>query len=565
MDSAQHLTAHLPDDLTDRLGALRERAVREQWIARLWRRDATLWTGADEDRWLAWLDVAERERPRAAELRDFATAVRAEGFTEALLLGMGGSSLGPEVLATVFGHGPEALRLRILDSTDPAQVRAAATAGELSKTLVAVASKSGSTLEPHVFLEYFWDLLREGRRFVAITDPGSKLEALARERGFRAVFQGEAQIGGRYSVLSRFGLVPASLLGIDLDAFLGAAVEMSQRCRSVADPAENPGLELGLILGACALAGRDKLTLIASPALWDVGAWVEQLVAESTGKVGKAIVPVDSEPLGPPAVYGDDRLFVYLELEGDAQPEQLLALADLAEAGHPVLRLRLADRHALAGEFVRWEIATAVAGAALGIHPFDQPDVEASKIETRKLTDAAERDGALPAESPVLDGGDLRFFTDAENARELAGATDATDLMRRHFERAMPGDYVALLAYLEMRGSHRRLLEEMRLGLRDRWRVATCLGFGPRFLHSTGQAYKGGPNSGVFLQITCDDARDLQIPGRRATFGLVKAAQARGDFAVLSERHRRALRVHLGEDVKQGLIQLRDALARALR
>jgi transaldolase/glucose-6-phosphate isomerase len=469
------------------------------------------------------------------------------------------------VLTTLFGAAPGALKLRILDSTDPAQVRAAATAGRLSETLVVVASKSGSTLEPHCFLEYFWDLLQDGRRFVAITDPGSKLEALARQRGFRAIFHGEPEIGGRYSVLSRFGLVPASLLGVDLAAFLGGAQEMADACRC-AEPGANPGLELGLILGCSAIDGRDKLTIVTSPALWDVGAWIEQLVAESTGKNGRAIVPVDGEPLGPPAAYGDDRLFVYLELEGDERPETLLALAALAEAGHPVVRLRLADRGSLGAEFFRWEFATAVAGAVLGIHPFDQPDVEASKVETRHLTEAAEAAGALPQEVPFLEQGGLRFFADPVNTAALAPAPGETaaGLLRRHFARASAGDYVALLAYLEMRGAHRRPLEAMRLRLRDRLRLATCLGFGPRFLHSTGQAYKGGPNSGVFLQITCDDARDLAVPGRVASFGMVKAAQARGDFAVLAERGRRALRVHLGTDVERGLAQLSQVLEEAV-
>jgi transaldolase / glucose-6-phosphate isomerase len=340
---------------------------------------------------------------------------------------------------------------------------------------------------------------------------------------------------------------------------------MADACRSVS-PDDNPGLELGLLLGCAAALGRDKLTLVTSPALWDVGAWIEQLVAESTGKNGRAVVPVDGEPLAPPASYGDDRFFVYLELAGDERPETLLALAALAEAGHPVLRLRMEDRTAIGAEFFRWEFATAIAGAVLGIHPFDQPDVEASKVETRHLTEAAEAEGSLPPENPFFRHGGLLFFADPRNAAALAPqpGDGAADVLRRHLARGTAGDYIALLAYLEMRGAHRRPLEAMRTRLRDRTRLATCLGFGPRFLHSTGQAYKGGPNTGVFLQITCDDARDLPIPGRVASFGMVKAAQARGDFAVLAERGRRALRVHLGSDVARGLELLSQAMEEAI-
>jgi transaldolase/glucose-6-phosphate isomerase len=559
------LDLSLPAALRADLEALLARADRERWAARLWQRDATLWTGGDESRWLAWLTVAETERPRIAELRHFAEQARGDGFTHTVLLGMGGSSLGPEVLDTVFGATPS--RFQVLDSTDPAQVAAAAQASPPERTLVVVASKSGTTLEPHVFLEYFWDRSRDGHRFAAITDPGSQLEAQARERGFRAIFHGDPEIGGRYSALSRFGLVPAALLGVNLEALLDGAIAMAATCGPRVAAADNPGLVLGALLGCAATNGRNKLTISTSPALWDFGAWLEQLIAESTGKNGKAIVPVDGERLGPPEIYGSDRFFAAITLAGDEDSERSAALRAIATGGHPVVELTVGRREDLGAEFLRWEIATAFAGAVLGIHPFDQPDVEASKLETRKLTDAFESSGSLPAETPFFEGDGFRFFADPGNQRALASATSATsatDILRGHFARLRPGDYAGLLAYLEMRAEHRAALQAMRHQLRERFRVATCVGFGPRFLHSTGQAYKGGTDQGVFLQITGDDAADLPIPGRQATFGVVKAAQARGDFEVLAERGRRALRVHLGKDTTGDLRRLQDTIARAL-
>jgi transaldolase/glucose-6-phosphate isomerase len=556
------LALSLPPALEADFQALMARAGRERWVERLWQRDATLWTNGDEARWLDWLTVAESERARIAELRRFAGEARRDGFTHTLLLGMGGSSLGPEVLDTVFGATPS--RFHVLDSTDPAQVAAAAQASPADTTLVVVASKSGTTLEPHVFLEYFWNRSRDGRRFVAITDPGSKLEALARERGFRAIFHGDPEIGGRYSALSRFGLVPAALLGVDLEALLEGAITMASACGPEQAAGQNPGLVLGALLGCAATQGRNKLTISTSPALWDFGAWLEQLIAESTGKNGKAIVPVDGERLGPPEIYGADRFFVAITLAGDEDGERSAALRALAAGEHPVAELTVGRREDLGAEFLRWEIATAFAGAVLGIHPFDQPDVEASKIETRKLTDAFESAGKLPAEAPFFEGDGFRFFADPANRRTLASARGAGDLLRAHFARLGPGDYAGLLAYLEMRPANREPLQAIRHLLRERHRVATCVGFGPRFLHSTGQAYKGGTNQGVFLQITCDDAADLPIPGRQATFGVVKAAQARGDFEVLAARGRRVLRVHIGKDTTGDLRRLQDLVAQAL-
>ncbi len=566
--------AVLPGPLAAAVGEATEDWRAGKKMQRLWARDPGLWTGKDEASWLGWLAVTEGREERIAACRRLAEEVQARGLSHALLLGMGGSSLCPEVMAVTFGHQPGFPALHVLDSTDPAQVRAVERQVDLPRTLVIVASKSGSTLEPNVFMEYFLERVRKavgpkeaGSRFVAITDPGSKMEQAASQHGFAHVFHGVPSIGGRYSALSNFGLVPSAAMGIDVARFLDQTERMVQACAAGVPVGENPGAQLGLTLGAAALQGRDKLTLVTSPRLRDLGAWLEQLVAESTGKAGKAVIPVDLERLGPPEVYGADRLFAHLGLAGDADPVQEAALAALERAGHPVVRIAVGDLYDLGQEFFRWELATAVAGSLLGIDPFDQPDVEASKVETRKLTSEVERTGSLPAETPLWEGEGVRLFTDGRNATALSNAAgpkpSLADWLGAHLARLGAGDYFALLAYLEMNEPHRELLQAARHAVRDRKRVATCLGFGPRFLHSTGQAYKGGPNSGVFLQVTCDDAADLPVPGRKYTFGLVKAAQARGDFQVLAERGRRGLRVHLGKDVAAGLARLRDAVAKA--
>jgi hypothetical protein len=363
-------------------------------------------------------------------------------------------------------------------------------------------------------------------------------------------------------------MVPAAIMGLDIARFLDHVEAMVHACAATVPVAENPGAVLGIILGVLANHGRDKATLITSPGIWDFGAWLEQLVAESTGKDGKGVIPVDREPLGPPDVYGDDRLFVYLRLESAPDAAQDAAVEALAAAGQPVVRIRLADPYHLGAEMFRWEIATAVAGSILGINPFNQPDVEASKVATRKLTAAYEKTGALPAETPIFTADGITLFTDAKNRAVLAPTVGEkptlAGYLQAHLRRLGAGDYLALLAYIEMHEAHERRLQAIRLAVRDAKRVATCLGFGPRFLHSTGQAYKGGPNTGVFLQITCDDAVDLPVPGQQYTFGVVKAAQARGDFHVLAERDRRVLRVHLGPDVAAGLATLQAAIAEAL-
>jgi len=544
-------------------------------VRRLWQRDASLWTNTDEAKWLGWLGVTEEQTARLRDFRQLAEDVKSAGFTHVLLLGMGGSSLCPEVLKMTFGKLTAFPELHVLDSTDPAQVKSFENRIDLSRTLFIVSSKSGSTLEPNIFKQYFFERAKEvagpgkaGSQFIAITDPGSKMEQVARSDHFRHIFHGLASIGGRYSALSDFGVIPALAMGLDVAKFLDRTEDMVQACASSVPVEENPGAVLGVVLGAAHNLGRDKVTIITSPGISDLGAWLEQLLAESTGKDGKGIIPVDREQVGEPEVYGKDRLFVYLRLETAPDAAQDTKVTALENSGQPVVRISLGDTYDLGQEFFRWEIATAVAGSIIGINPFNQPDVEASKIATRNLTSEYEKTGALPEEKPLIDRDGIKLFTDTKNAEALAKAAgndqSLVGFLRAHLNRMQAGDYFALLAYLQMNGANEDKLQAIRHMLRDSKRVATCLGFGPRFLHSTGQAYKGGPDSGVFLQITCDDAVDLPIPGQRYTFGIVKAAQARGDFQVLAERNRRALRVHLGEDVQKGLVTLQSAIKQVL-
>jgi transaldolase / glucose-6-phosphate isomerase len=543
-------------------------------MKRLWDRDASLWTGTDESNWLGWLDIVEEQSAQQEQLQKFAKEVQTRGFEHILLLGMGGSSLCPEVLRMTFGHIPHFPVLHVLDSTDPAQVKAFEHQIDIAKTLFIVSSKSGSTLEPNIFKQYFFERTKQtlggheaGGHFIAITDPGSKMQQVAEGDKFLHVFFGRPSIGGRYSALSNFGMIPAAGIGLDTKKFLSRAVEMVHACGPSAAVQENPGAALGIILGTAANAGRDKVTIITSPGISDLGAWLEQLLAESTGKIGKGIIPVDREGLGPPDVYGNDRVFVYLRLENDPHGDEEAKVDALEKTGQPVVRITMPDIYDLGAEFFRWEIATAVAGAIIGINAFNQPDVEASKLATRSLTSEYEKTGSLPSEKPFFEDSGIKLFSDEKNTAELAKlATDKSlgGYLRAHLSRIKAGDYFAVLAYIQMNAEHEQALQEMRHDVRDSKRVATCLGFGPRFLHSTGQAYKGGPNTGVFLQITCDDSVQLPVPGQKFTFGIVKAAQARGDFQVLAERGRRALRVHLAGDLKAGLARLQSAVQKAV-
>jgi transaldolase / glucose-6-phosphate isomerase len=549
----------------------------EEWrthgnVRRLWQRDKSLWTNSGEDRWLGWLDPIDDTQ--IAEYATFANEIKQEGFKDAVLLGMGGSSLGPEVLAETFGQQDGWPRLRILDSTVPEQIKALESDLDLSRTLFIVSSKSGGTTEPNILKDYFFALVAEkvgaqeaGQHFIAITDPASSLEQHAKQQRFRRIFYGIPSIGGRYSVLSPFGLVPAAIAGLNVGELVELSRHMIRSCGPDVPPNENPGVALGLALGAAAARGRDKITILTSRPLGSFGAWVEQLFAESTGKHGKGLIPIDGEPLGRPEVYGDDRLFIDLSLKAESDAEHETRLKKLETAGHPVIRIAQKSLAHIVQEFVRFEIATAVAGSVLGVNAFDQPDVEASKSKTRDLTNAFEKSGALPRETPVCSEGSLAVFTDEANAAALrkAGAGDSVaSWLAAHFARLTGGDYFALLAYLARNDRNTATLQHLRLDLRERRHVATCLEFGPRFLHSTGQAYKGGPDSGVFLQITADDGDDLAIPGHRASFGVVKNAQARGDFDVLIERGRRALRLHINGEIAAGLKALQAEFERAL-
>jgi transaldolase / glucose-6-phosphate isomerase len=564
-------TYTLPSNLEAELKASLADWKKAGKVKRLWQGDVLLWSGTDEDKWLGWLQIAEQQIHDSQKLKDIAVDIKSAKFKNALLLGMGGSSLCPEVLRLTFGHNDGYPDLHVLDSTDPAQIKAIEESVDLASTLCIVSSKSGSTLEPNIYKQYFFERVKAavgekevGNRFIAITDPGSKMQRVAEKDKFRKICMGVPSIGGRYSALSNFGMVPGAVMGVDVLKFLKSAEEMVQACGPDTDAAANPGVVLGNIFGVAATHGRDKLTIITSPGIFDLGAWLEQLIAESTGKSGTGIIPVDRERLAKPEAYGDDRVFAYLRLQSDKDQEQTAAVDALAKAGHPVVRITLPDIYSLGQEFFRWEIATATAGAIIGIDAFNQPDVEASKVETRKLTSEYETTGKLPPESPFFSADSVKLFADPRNTNDLKGGGNLVGFLKKHLERIKAGDYFGVLGYITMNGAHEQALQGIRLAVRDKKKVATVLGFGPRFLHSTGQAYKGGPNSGVFLQITCDDAVDLLVPGQKYTFGVVKAAQARGDFAVLAERGRRALRVHLGKDVAAGLATLNDAMQQAL-
>ena len=544
-------------------------------IRQLWQMDANLWTGSDENKWLSWLGITEDQLAHLYRLQRLSREVRDLEFDHAVLLGMGGSSLCPEVMRLTFGKIDGYPELHILDSTDPAQIKDLESKIDITKTLFIVSSKSGSTLEPNIFKQYFFDRLQQklgaesaGNRFIAVTDPDSHLQHVAEGDDFRHIFFGVPGIGGRYSAISNFGMVPAAVMGVDVAKFLDEAEIMVHSCAASVPASENPGLILGAIMGVLANKGRNKVTLITSPGIADLGAWLEQLLAESTGKEGKGLIPVADESLGKPEVYGGDRLFVYIRHSDSADSQQDKAIEALGQSGQPVVRIEITDTYQLGQEFFRWEIATAVAGSIIGINAFNQPDVEASKEVTRQLTAEYEKTGKLPEQKPFFEVNGIKLFTDPQNESALKEAvgedTSLTEYLRAHFDRLTPGDYLALLAYIQRNKTHGEQLQTMRQEIRDRKLVATCLGFGPRFLHSTGQAYKGGPNTGVFVQITCDDAQDLPIPGHKYGFSVVKTTQAEGDFQVLAERDRRALRVHLSEDVSAGLDELQVAVAEAL-
>lgn len=564
------LLSGLNERMTAKLGAAEaevaeviKRAEKEQWVRKIWRKDAALWKTDEAHQKiiknsLGWVTVPDLLADNADELAAFSASVRAAGFKQVLLLGMGGSSLCPEVFRRTFLPKADFPELNVLDSTDPATVAAFEARLDLPNTLFIVASKSGSTIEPLMFYKYFFNRLRElkgaqaGENFVAITDPGTLMESMAQGDNFRRIFLNPADIGGRYSALSYFGMVPASLQGFDFKTLLERAERAMHACAAPVPAAENPAVRLGAALGILAKAGRDKLTLVIDEEIASLGLWIEQLVAESTGKEGLGIVPIAGEPLGEPQLYGNDRVFVHIGL-GATSAETENALAALGAAGQPVLRRRLNDALDLGEEFYVWEQATAVAGAVLGINPFDQPNVQESKDNTKALLEEFKQNGQLSAQTLAAEGDGLQVFATEATLAELGAGLSAADFIKAHLNRAHAGDYVALLAYLQETNAHEALLQALRTRLRNALGVATTTGYGPRFLHSTGQLHKGGGANGVFIQLTADDQPDVPLPGELFSFGVLKQAQALGDFQALASRDRRAIRVHLGASIEAGL------------
>jgi transaldolase/glucose-6-phosphate isomerase len=568
----ERMTASL-GKYADAVSAAIKEAEKGDVMRRVWRKDAALWKDDEASQKiiknaLGWLTVPDTLIGAEDDLIAFADRIRGErGFTHVMLCGMGGSSLCPEVLRRTFGKQEGYPELLVLDSTDPDTVAEFKEKVDVARTLFIISSKSGTTTEPLMFYRYWYDQVgrvkeNPGQNFVAVTDPGTKMEADATRDRFKRIFLNPADIGGRYSALSYFGMVPAALMGLDIKKLLDRAERVVHACSQVVPAGENPGARLGAIMGECAKAGRDKLTIIAHGKIESFGLWVEQLLAESTGKEGKGIVPIAGEPLGPPNVYGDDRLFVSISIgKPDSGTESKLKA--LEAAGHPVVYRTLNDAYDLGEEFFLWEIATAFAGWRIGINPFDQPNVQESKDATKELLEAYKQNGKLQEQGVLAADGTITIYADDKTRAELPGDSVA-DALKAHLQRAGAGDYIAMLDYFEESGENDAVVQRIRTHLRDATRCATTTGYGPRFLHSTGQLHKGGPASGVFLQITAADKHDVAIPGEPFTFSTLKQAQALGDFRSLSTRGRRAVRVDLGADTTAGLERLYELVREAL-
>lgn len=572
---ARQIPGHLAEEIERALA----RAIKEDWAGRIWARDASLWTtdervaGLIGNR-LGWLDLPESFGERAEELAAFAAAVRSEGFDAAIVCGMGGSSLAPGVLASSLPIGAAGMPVSVLDSTDPAAVRRATSAADPARALYLIASKSGTTTETLAFLAHFWKVEDDihadipqglaGRHFVAITDPAPSVDAIPHSDLMREQFINPADVGGRYSALSYVGLVPAALLGLDLQALLDDARAMAAACHAA--DAVNPGLYLGVALGALARAGRDKMTLVIEPRHATLGAWIEQLVAESTGKHGLGIVPVADEPLGDPGAYDDDRVFVRIASGTDRSWVETTdrALEALAEAGHPVIDVPLgAGSGALGAEFFRWEFATAVMGAVLGINPFDEPNVTESKDNTRRVLDEYRSSGRLPADEPLASEGPLTLSGDAP-LRLTAGHDGLANELRRHLQRTRRRGFIGLHAYIAPSDERSAALRDIARSIRDRTGRAVTVGYGPRFLHSTGQLHKGGAPIGCFVQLTADHPDDLPIAGWKESFGTLIDAQAAGDFMSLEAHDLPVARLNLSADPDAGLAALRGVIDAAL-
>ena len=544
----------------------------QKFNRRLWDHDATLWKDhpsvvAKISERLGWLDVLKTiDRERLKAIQDSA---RSGEFDTVVLLGMGGSSLAPEVLSKTFGAQQGYPTLVMLDTTDPTQIKQTEQSLDLKRSLFIVSSKSGGTIETSSLFEYFFEKAgRNGAQFIAITDPSSSLEAQARENKFRDIFLNPADIGGRYSALSYFGLVPAALIGIDLDQLWASAERMFKANGPRVVGKDHPGLTLGAIMGTLGLKGQDKVTIRCSPSIESLGNWIEQLIAESTGKEGRGLLPVVNATVGKPHDYSTDRLLIYLRVDDDNNEALDSGLMALQQAGHPLVTLRLPDRYALAGEFFRWEYATAVAGKLLDINPFDEPNVSESKQNTARLLDYYQQHGSLPETKPVATQDGVSLYADDRMFHMLCDlcqqhqfdSDTLVGLIAAQVNSTSAGDYFALLAYLPMTEAYNTVLEDVRRRLRHATRRAITLGYGPRFQHSTGQLHKGGGNNGIFIQITCDDPEDVPIPGAPYSFGVLKAAQAAGDLEALQSKGRRAMRLHVGRNVEGGLQELQEAI-----
>jgi transaldolase/glucose-6-phosphate isomerase len=550
----------------DRLVNLEETHFSRQ----LWRKDAGLWKSDPKDQAeirnaLGWLHVPEKMEENLRELNAFKDEILKAGFRHVLHMGMGGSSLTPLVFARTFTPDPQALPLTVLDSTDPATILKVGRALPIKDTLFIVASKSGTTAEPLAFAEYFYQKVRKikgeraGENFCVITDPGTPLVKMAQERTYRKIFLNFADIGGRYSALSYFGLVPAALMGVDVRELLARALRMRHACDSCVPAGENPGLMLGAALGELARNyKRNKLTFLMPKAISPLGLWLEQLLAESTGKEGAGLLPVAGEPVGEPMVYGEDRIFIYIHMKNATDKALERSASSLSEAGQPLITISLDDLLDLGQEFFRWEIATATAGAIFGINAFNQPNVQESKDNTNRLLALVRTQGKLPEEKPTLVKDPLKLYF-----KETASTVPAT--LKQFLVQSRPGDYLALMAYIAENPANQRALQDIRIMLQDCLHIPTTLGYGPRFLHSTGQFHKGGPNTGLFLQLTAEDARDVPIPSAPYTFGVFKRAQALGDLEALEKHKRRVERIDIGANITQGLAALKEALESALK
>ena len=570
-----------PDGLDVSLGKYSEavadavaQAGQHNVVQRIWNKDPSLWKSDEAHQKiirnsLGWLNVASEIRVVSDELIAFADQIRGPaGFKHVMLCGMGGSSLCPEVIRQTFGQQPGYPNLLVLDSTDPDVMASFAKQIDIDHCLFVIASKSGTTTEPLMFYKYWYDQVAQrkpnpGESFVAITDPGTRMVEMATADKFRRIFLNRSDIGGRYSALSYFGMVPAALMGVDIEKLLSRAEEMMRSCSPESSSENNPGALLGAIVGECANSGRDKLTIVSDQHIAALGLWIEQLVAESTGKEGKGILPVNGETLGPPSVYTDDRVFVSVAV-GKLDGETDRALKALAAAGHPVVYLTLKDSYDLGREFFLWEFATAFAGWRLSINPFDQPNVQESKDATRELLEYFTREGKLEEQNFIVGDGVLAIFAD-DQTRAMLPSTSVLEVLRGHLARGKTHDYIALLDYIEETPEIEAVIQTIRTHLRDVTGCATTTGYGPRFLHSTGQLHKGGPDTGMFIQLTAPDEVDLPIPEASYTFSILKQAQALGDFRALASRGRRAIRVDLGEDVLVGLNRLRELIGRAVQ